>query len=285
MSLFFVTSRGLTATTWFSNALNANQHTFCSHGRDRPSRGIETDSLLLDENYRIDRLNYEQWQRKASIDDYIVDLVGASNGESCVGNVHGYVLIEIMDKLSKLKNDDIVVANMIRNPLGFVESYTSLVNHRKIDYPEKFYAEHDNRVQGNKKFFDKYKINHKDIEMTGFFEACQSLKKSANEMKMFPVFTVKMEELVSSEEYFLNVFSFLTKGLLHYDAHKLANIVKINSHQKKFKKKLNTANTADINRCIWNNWTSKKRYIFLDFMSKECIDVYKEYDYDLSYII
>ena len=170
MNLFFVTSRGLTATTWYSNALNINKQVFCSHGRDRPNRGIETDSLLSDESYRHDRLNYEQWQRKANIQDFVEDLIKASNGENLIGNVHGYVLIEIMDKLKSSELKNVIVANMIRHPLGFIESYTSLVNHRKNDYPEKFFAEHGKRAEENKDLIFQYNVDLKDLEMIGFIE-------------------------------------------------------------------------------------------------------------------
>jgi len=129
MHLFFVASRGLTATTWYKNALGAHPDIFCSHGRDRPERGIETDELLKSPAYRADRLEYEQWQRAAGIDDYVADLRKASDGEDFLGNVHGYVLIAVMDKLSK-SEISCPVANMVRHPVTFVESYTALVNHR-----------------------------------------------------------------------------------------------------------------------------------------------------------
>ena len=281
MNLFLVTSRGLTATTWFNNAINKHQEVFSSHGRDRPSRGIETDDMLKDKVYRIDRLKYEQWQRKADINSFVLDLVNASNGEKFIGNVHGYVLIEIMDKISKSKDiANIKIANMIRHPIGFIESYTALVNHRKLDYPEKFYSEHGKRMELNKELLEKYNINNDNLEIIGFIEACQSLKKSSNEINLHNVFTIKMEEIVSNKDYFLDVFSYLTSGLLDYDTSMLDSVVRINSHTGKYRENRTVTNFYQKN---WENWPEIKKRILLDLFSKEDIYVYQKHGYKLDF--
>jgi hypothetical protein len=283
--IFFVASRGLTATTWFKNALSLHSDIFCSHGRDRPNRGIETDSLLLDKAYRVDRLNYEKWQRGASIDNYTKDLISASSGEQFIGNIHGYVLIELMDKLSKSDLENIPVANMVRHPIGFIESYVALVNHRKNDYPEKFYAEHGKRIVKNKQLIVEYKVNSGDLSLLGFIEACQSLKKSIDEIRLHQVYIVKMEEVVSNKKYFLDVFYYLTGGLLNYDENVLDKVLKVNSHKEKYNKIKTDSRNLECHDETWREWSSSVRQdIFMEILSKEDIFVYQEHGYNLDFI-
>lgn len=286
MRLFFVASRGLTATTWYRNALNSHADIFCSHGRDRPERGIETDELLKNPNYRLDRLEYEQWQREADIDAYIMDLITASNGETVIGNVHGYVLIELMDKLSSSTHADVVVANMVRHPITFTESYTSLVNHRIHDFPEKFKAEHNKCALVNEALFMSYGIDKDDLGLTGFVEACQALQKSVDELKMYPVYAIKMEEIVSDRKYFLDALSYLTKNIVEYDEEDIDKVYsskRINSHQDKHKSFQANILAQNQSLDIWKQWAGKKKEIFLDMFNEDAIKLYSDYGYYLSF--
>jgi len=101
MNYFIIASRGCTAGTWLALALNKHPQVFCCHGRDRPSRGVETPELLKSSWYRKDRLAFEQRQRKMSIPEYLRVVERASEGEPVIGNVHGFTLPELIDKLHR----------------------------------------------------------------------------------------------------------------------------------------------------------------------------------------
>ena len=62
-----------------------------------------------------------------------LDMVrSASTGQKIVGNVHGFVLTELIDKLKRAGlYGKIQIANMVRNPITFIDSYTALVCQRK----------------------------------------------------------------------------------------------------------------------------------------------------------
>ena len=103
---FLVASRGLTASTWFSNALNQHPDIFCCHGRDRPSwtagnRDNSSAVALKDSKYREDRMIFEIAQRTMDINVYLAILIASARGQKYLGNVHGFVLTELLDRLEK----------------------------------------------------------------------------------------------------------------------------------------------------------------------------------------
>lgn len=291
MDFFIVASRGLTATTWFSQALNKHPLIFCCHGRDRPERGQETTELLLSKEYREDRLVFEQRQRRMGILEYLDLVKTASSGQKILGNVHGYVLVELIDKLSMAGlYGEIPIANMVRNPITFIESYTALVCQRKYDYPEKYYAEHLPRAKANRELLKSYGFfDQEDIETYGFAEACQALAKMDGELDADNVPIILMEKVVSDKKYFLNIAHYLTKGKCSFDKDILTNIFtqgKLNPHRNKIKpinndKKLDASKEA---YAIWIKWSKAKKKLFNHIISKDHIKKFMSLGYDLSFV-
>ena len=292
MDLFFVASRGLTATTWFSQALNKHPNIFCCHGRDRPERGIETAKLLSQREYREDRLAFEQKQRQMSLSQYLQVVKNASSGQEILGNVHGFVLVELIDKLTEAKRyGDMPIANMVRNPIMFLESYSALVCHIKIDYPEKFYNEFMPRAKDNQKVLKRYGVTDlEDVEMSGFVEGCQALVKTGFEIDIDNVPTIIMEKIVSDKKYFAKTAEYLTRGKCCFDDAILEDIFsqgKINAHRDKCRQlnsNLKRSNLSDKPYILWKNWTESKRRIFHHFLEEKQINKFISLGYDLSFV-
>ncbi|MFO7558735.1 MAG: hypothetical protein R6X10_07880 [Desulfobacterales bacterium] len=288
---FIVASRGLTATTWFSQALNKHPLIFCCHGRDRPVRGPETKELLQSKQYRDDRLDAEQRQRKMSIPDYFDTLIRASSGQKILGNVHGFVLVELLDKLAKAGiKENIPIANMVRNPITFIASYTALVCHRQYDYPEKFAAEHLPRAEVNREFLQKLAASESEnVESLGFVEACQALLKMSSEIDRENIPLIKMERIVAEPDYFSEIAGYLTKGKCRFDEELLIQIFsqqKLNSHRGKDKSAGIEENKElqDESLQVWKSWPGLKKRIFKKIISRETINKFISIGYDLSFI-
>ena len=287
MNVILVTSRGLTATTWFANALNLHPDIFCAHGRDRPSRGFESPKLLADRIYRQDRLQYEQWQRNASVAEYISDLANAAAGSRMIANIHGYILIELFNKLDSTIKGKVNIANMVRHPISFIQSYVALLEHRELDYPEKFATEHAQRARDNKQLFLQLKIDPTDITLYGFVEACQALIKSANEQQTYPVETIQMEKLVSDPNYFRKIFQYLTESKLAISEEYLTQVFstqKLNSHFSDCATP-NSRNNETKEKSIWDNWSNLQRHVFHSLIDRQTLIAFTQLGYDLSYCI
>lgn len=291
MNFFIVSSRGLTATTWFSQALNKHPLIFCCHGRDRPERGQETEELLLSKEYREDRLIFEQRQRRMGILEYLDILKSASNGRKILGNVHGYVLVELIDKLSKAGlYGEIPIANMVRNPVSFIESYTALVCQRKHDYPEKYSKEHLPRANANRELLNSYGLSDSgDVEIYGFVEACQAVVKMSRELDIDNVPIILMEKIVSDKQYFADIANHLTRGKCFFDKDTIANIFtqkKINSHRDKIKPLNNDEKSSwsEEPYRIWTKWSKNKKMLFRYFLNEKQIKDFISLGYDISFV-
>ncbi len=291
MNYFFVSSRGLTATTWFSQALNKHPLIFCSHGRDKPERGQETEEFLQSKEYRDDRLIFEQLQRRMGIIEYIDILKSASSGEKILGNVHGYVLVELIDKLSKAGlYGEIPIANMVRNPITFIESYTALVCHRKHDYPEKYNAEHLPRAMANQELLKNYGLyDPEDVEVYGFVEACQAVVKMSRELDIDNVLIIPMEKIVSDKQYFAEMVNHLTRGKCSFDKDTIANIFtqkKVNTHRDKIKPINNNEKSSWCEKpyWIWKEWSKNKKMLFRYFLNEKQIKGFISLGYDISFV-
>jgi len=291
IDFFIVASRGLTATTWFSGALNKHPMIFCCHGRDRPERGPETEELLQSKRYRDDRLDAERRQRKMSLPDYFDTLVRASGGQKILGNVHGFVLVELLDKLAQAgMEENIPIANMVRNPITFIASYTALVCHRQYDYPEKFAAEHLPRAEANREILQQLsEPESRNVETFGFVEACQALLKMSSEIDIKTIPHIKMERIVSEPDYFSEIAGYLTKGKCGFYEELLFQIFsqkKLNTHRGRdqfagIKEKRETQEEPFL---IWENWPGLKKSIFTQIISRETIRKFISIGYDLSFI-
>lgn len=291
INYFIVSSRGLTATTWFSHALNKHPLIFCCHGRDKPERSIETEELLQSIEYRKDRLAFEQRQREMGILEYLDILKKASSGEMVVGNIHGFVLVELIDKLSKAGlYGEIPIANMVRNPITFIESYTALVCHRKHDYPEKFNAEHLPRANENRELLNSFGLTDlEDIEIYGFVEACQAVVKMSRELNTDGVITILMEKIVSDKKYFSDIAGYLTGGRCSFDKETLTNIFtqgKMNPHRDKIKSTNNDEKSSWREKpyMIWTKWPKNKKMLFRHFINEKQIRNFISLGYDIEFV-
>lgn len=289
--IFLVASRGLTATTWFSNALNKHETIFCAHGRDLPGRDIVSPELLKSKKYREDRLQFEQWQRKASIDEYLDTIANADN-ETVVGNVHGYILPELLDKVSGSSSaPNIVLANMVRNPITILESYASLVVNNFHEYYEKYLFEHLPRAEKNEPVFIKYGLGSMpSVEMQGFVEGCQMVKKMSNDLRHEDIPVILMENIVSDRLYFSSVVKLLTSGACKFSSLLLDHVIssdRLNSHRNKPGKE---SGDISINldgvqaKNIWFDWTEIKREIFIDIVGDDELSNFEQLGYDCSFM-
>jgi len=275
MNYFIVASRGCTAGTWLAEALNKHPNVFCCHGRDRPDRGRETPELLKSRDYRNDRLAFEQRQRMMSIREYLRMVEEASNGETVIGNVHGFTLPELIDKLHRSDLFGMFpIANITRNPISFVEDYTAKVVLRATDYPEKFNMEHLPRAINNRALLNQWGVAE-DAETFAFTEACQMLFKMSEDLNNRVIHHIQSERMTSDREYFSMIALSLT-GIQFSDA--LIDIVFsqgiINPHCKN----LGTPEQ------IWRDWSSLKKSIFAHFIGEQQLERFSSLGYDLSFV-
>jgi len=274
MNYFIVASRGCTAGTWLALALNKHPSVFCCHGRDRPARGRETPELLESKEYRQDRLAFEQEQRRMGIRDYLKMVESASKGEPVIGNVHGFTLPELIDKL---KRADLLVkfpiANITRNPLSFVEDYTTKVILRAVDYPEKYQMEHLPRAMKNRVLLAQWDVEESS-EILAFVEACQMACKMSEDLN-YSVPHIQCERFTSNREYFATIAWSLT-GLLYSDKliEEIFNQGIINPHCK------NLGTPEE----IWKGWSALKRRIFANFMGGYRLEKFASLGYSFSFL-
>ena len=285
MTFFFVASRGLTATKWFCHALSLHPLTFCSHGRDRPSRGLNITELLKSKDYRDDRLRYEKWQRSAKLNQYMEELKKASGGKKILGNIHGYILPELIDKLREVKlKKEMPIANMTRDPIKFVESYNCLVKQNKYEYPEKYYKEHLPRAKANAHLLEAYsKSSETDYEMQGFIEGCQMLIKMIADLKYDHVPVIIMEKLTSDKEYFKNFVAFLSNNVVNFSQREIDQIFntgKMNSHREK----IIESDIKSSSEEIWADWSATKRQAFHEIIGRKSLKKHELLGYDFSYL-
>jgi len=274
MRYFIVASRGCTAGTWLALALNKHPEVFCCHGRDRPSRGIETPELLKSNWYRKDRLAFEERQRKMSIEEYLKMVRKAAKGESVIGNVHGFTLPELMDKLHRVNlYGKFPIANITRNPISFVEDYTVKVVLRATDYPEKFAMEHLPRAIDNRALLPQWGVEENN-EILAFVEACQMALKMSRDLN-YNVPHIQCEKFTGDKEYFSEIAWSLTR--LKYDDELIEDIFSqgiINPHCKNLR-------TPDQ---IWKDWSLLKKKIFSHFIGEEQLDKFVSLGYDFSFL-
>jgi hypothetical protein len=285
-SIFLVASRGLTATTWFSKALNRHGNICCTHGRDAPGREMESAELLQDDDYRKSRLTCEQWQRRATIDQFLAT-IDPEDSEWIVGNVHGYVLPELLDKMSaSVHRGRIVIANMVRDPIAILESYMSLVIHNHRSYREKYLLEHLPRAEKNQPLLQAYGLGgDPSIEMQGFVEGCQMVNKMAQDLSHANVPVIRMEDLVSNKAFFVEVVNMLTIGRCVYPKSLLDEVFSVgplNSHQIKIGRKQcdMSPGVAAKSRRIWSGWEPVKRTIFKDIVGLKGLEAFQAIGYD-----
>lgn len=289
MPLFFVASRGLTASTWLCHALSSHPQIFCSHGRDKPARGLKVKSSITDKEYRDDRLRYEQWQREAALNEYIDELKLSSSGEKVLGNIHGYILPELIDKLKESQlYGKVPIANMTRDPIGFIESYTCLVQQNVIEYPEKYQKEHVPRMKDNIHWLQTYSDHvETDYEMQGFVEACVMLNKMIADFEYEDVPLILMEKITSEKEYFQETISHLTNGTIRFhqsDLEKIFNAGRINSHREKIDAGVKRPAMKNTPKDIWMQWSVNKKNAFLEIVGKSRLKTHILLGYDLSYL-
>ncbi len=288
---FLVASRGLTATTWLAQALNMHPMIFCCHGRDRPERGPETKELLRSKRYREDRMHFERMQRGMTIEEYLETIENASGGQTCLGNVHGFVQVELIDKLQRAGlYGKIPIANMVRNPITFIASYTALVCHRIDDYPEKYEAEHLPRARTNRELVNTFsKSDITDVEMYGFVEACQGLVKMSDEIGVGHIPVIVMEKVVRERKYFVEIAEHLTQGKCVFDEDILERIFtrsKMNSHREKVEKNHvpGEAKASEESVRIWQSWSEAKKNLFKYIVREDHIQKFVSIGYDLSFL-
>ncbi len=289
MNYFFIASRGLTASTWFCHALISHPLIYCSHGRDKPSRGLKADELIDDKEYRKDRLNYELWQKQATIKAYIEELEHASSRETFLGNIHGYILPELIDKLSEVNlYGKIPIANMTRDPISFLESYTCLVRQNVIEYPEKYYLEHQPRAKKNMHLFKAFFNNPEtDYEMQGFIEGCTMLKKMIADLEYDDIPIIQMEKITTNKKYFNKSISLMTNDSVEFDQNMIDRIFKINrinSHTKKVREAKHETSQTILPKDIWKCWSDTKKSAFIEIIGIKMLKKHISLGYDFSYL-
>jgi len=275
MNYFIVSSRGCTAGTWLAQALNRHPQVFCCHGRDRPGRGIETPELLKSSWYREDRLAFEQRQRKMGIEEYLKMVEKASRGEPVIGNVHGFTLPELIDKLNRGHLfGKFPIANITRNPISFVEDYTAKVVLRATDYPEKFRKEHLPRAINNRTLLSQWGIEG-NSETLAFVEACQMLFKMSEDLNNRLIPHIQCERVTGDREYFARIAWSLTG--LQFDDVLIDDIFGqgiINPHCK----------NLGIPEEIWRDWPPLKKAIFAHFIGEQQLEKFTSVGYSLSFL-
>jgi len=274
MRYFIVASRGCTAGTWLAQALNKHPQVFCCHGRDRPGRGIETRELLKSRRYRKDRLAFEQRQRKMGIERYLKMVERASRGEPVIGNVHGFTLPELIDKLNRAHLfGKFPIANITRNPISFVEDYTAKVVLRAEDYPEKYEMEHLPRAAKNRRFLRGWGVQRND-ELLAFTEACQMAFKMRGDLD-YNVPHIQCEKFTSDRGYFAEVAWSLTG--IRFDDELISDIFNqgiVNPHCR------NLGTPEE----IWRDWSPLKKSIFSHFIGEQQLEKFVSLGYSFSFL-
>jgi len=293
ISYFFVTSHGLSATTWLAYSLNLHPAIFCSHGRSHPEQGLEREEYLRDKAYRLQRIEFERRQMLAMTLGEYLEVQRQTAGMCCiVGNVHGYVLKELKRKLANDTVDaNIRIANLVRNPVAYAESYVALVCRRRIDYPEK-YQEHLDRAKENIGLANDLRIpnyNLNDPRRFAFLEACWSISGIAEDLSYKDVPHFRMEDIVSDTEYFMEAVNYLTNGKCVYDQALLEKVFskkKMNSHRE-IARRLNISgglSRSEDPEEIYIEWPDWKKEVFLVYCRGRNKERFESAGYDLSFL-
>jgi hypothetical protein len=291
---FVLTCHGLCATTWTSLGLAEHPEVFCCHGRSHPAEGVETAERLADDIYRRERLEFEARQMHGMLlPEYLGILRRAAGGKAVAGNVHGFVLAELRDKLLACgaKRPDLAVGNLVREPFAYTRSYTALVLKRRLDYPEK-YEQHLARrtelmVTAHRAGLNGARME--DPRVFAFVEACWSLWGMTNDLEDRSVPHFRMEDLVADRDAFADMAlrltgrSYALPGLLE----RIFRRGKANSHQDALRILISERsgegaavprpeNDAARIRASWEEWQYR---VFEVFCGERTIENFKRLGY------
>lgn len=289
---FLVTSHGMTASHWFASCLNTHPAIYCSHDSSDVSNGKETYSLKNDEQYK----------RHLPVKQLFLDSVQYTGDKHVIGNVAGFILNDLYQKIFKEKYDfsGLVIANMIRHPVTYINSFVAFAletKHSNSEIYQRRFGKATNYLSNLARDFKISNFNSAHPEIVSFVQACHSCTKIARDMNYGDFIHIKMENLTTDKKYFNSVAQRLTLGQYSFSETMLNDFFKrpLASH-KYFVKKNNLSSKSvsysSDSQKIYAAWEQWKKDIFIKILygivegvgHRTIKSLYEEQGYDLSFI-
>jgi len=289
-NLFCVTANGPAATRWLSFVIASNPAVFVAHG-SYPLNSVvdgsfqeEKEMLQLPINSDAvtrGRLAEKQVKRTPLKELYSLYKEDFPKYKTH-GNVHSFVLHELHAK-EGLRELNLNIYNLIRHPINYIASHTQLVMdadsyapelrlHYELFFTKQFMKDFSNFNTD----FSEFDIG--DTHLLGHLLSCYTIKRQQVDLNLYKgeIKNLRMEDLVSNSLILKDTCEKITGQL--YDEDEVAKFISygsLNQHRKS--KRQSTEN-------IYNNWSQQKKDIFNYILSPEDLSIYKENDYDLSFL-
>ena len=279
MSRFLVTTPGASATRWLTYALANHPDVYAAHGKfaldSVSNEGISNEKRTGDHGSLTRGNELQEFYAARTLDEIFEAYRAQAPAVTVWGNVHTFTISALLDREEDGQSlEGINVVNLVRHPIGFVESHTALV--KSAD------EQPDLSVHYRRQFCDAVEFcpeallvqTDQPLEAMAFVVSCYSAMQAAQELKCNRWPVARMEELTTNATALQSFCQQLTG--LSYSLEDLTQLVQggaINSHRAK-KTRVEPVET-------WRNWPAWKRDVFALFTTAEMFDLWKSAGYDL----
>ena len=279
MSRYLVTTPGASATRWLSFALACHPDVYVTHGK------FALDSVSrheLDEEHRqgdrgsLTRGNeLREYYAARTLDEIFAAYREAAPAARVHGNVHTFTIGELLQRETNGESlEGIRIVNLVRHPIGFIESHTALVLSAEAQ-PD--LREHYRRVFRHAVEFCPEALlleTDQPVEAMAFVVSCYAARQTALDLACDRWPNARMEDL-TTDVAALSLFCRDVTGL-EYPLEALERLVQggpINSHRAKPRRKDPAA--------AWLEWPAWRRDVFWLFASPQTFDLWQAAGYDV----
>ena len=277
---FLVTTPGLSATRWLSFALASHPAVFVAHGKhplDSVMRGEFLREKKIDDAESLTQGNLAaDFYARESLDgifDAYLELLPAARA---LGNVHTFTLEALMKKAGGEEAlRGIHVINVLRHPVRYIASHTSLVRSSE-SYPLYPHYSEGMFSQALEQFPELLLLDCEDYRLfLAFAVSCLSVCNLAKDF-VYPQFKSVQMEVLTREVTALQCFCEELTGL-EYPAERLNEIIQggaINQHRK------HAVNEQA--GCVWRGWATWQQDMARMMIPVGVLDKFEAEGYDVS---
>lgn len=279
---FMVTSQGASATRWLTFVLASNPAVFAAHGHfpiDSVTSGRFQKETSAGDSHSLTLGNAARELYEAHGIEEVFGAYRATKPEASVyGNIHSYTLEELMGRREKGLDhiSQFVVANVVRHPVSYVESHSSLVG-KAERHPDvyKSYAD-DMFPKALREFRELFLLDCPDFrEFLAFAVSCYSALYVARDLGYEEVRHFRMEALTSDADT-LAAFCRALTGL-DYDRAELRFFIEsgaINRHRE-------SSRSTDP-RALCRAWPAWKRDVAAVMFSETALARFERVGYEID---
>jgi hypothetical protein len=279
MSRYLVTTPGASATRWLSFALACHSDVYVTHGKfalDSVSQhGLDEEHRQGDRGSLTRGNELREFYAARTLDEIFAAYREAAPGAKAHGNVHTLTIGELLQREKNGESlEGIRIVNLVRHPIGFIESHTALVLSAEAQ-PD--LREHYRRVFREAVGFCPEALlveTDQPVEAMAFVISCYAARQTALDLECERWPNARMEDL-TTDVAALSRFCRDVTGL-EYPAEELERLVQggpINSHRAKPRRKDPAA--------AWHEWPTWRRDLFWLFASPQTFDLWQAAGYDV----